>query len=51
MLGQTWWTHVQAWAVERKMRDIACLAVKKALDEFIADYRAANIASDNALTE
>jgi len=38
LVGQTWWTHVQAWAMERTMRHIACLAVKKALDQFILDF-------------
>jgi len=41
LVGQTWWTHVQAWAMERTMRHIACLAVKKALDQFIEDFEAA----------
>ncbi|MCP4407114.1 MAG: hypothetical protein GY807_05010 [Gammaproteobacteria bacterium] len=42
LIGKTWWANVQAWAVETRMRSIACMAVEKALDEFIADYQAAN---------
>lgn len=42
LTGKTWWTNVQAWAMERRVRSIACMAVNKALDEFIADYQAAN---------
>jgi hypothetical protein len=42
LIGKTWWTHVQAWSLERRVRNIACMAVKKALDEFITDYQTAN---------
>jgi hypothetical protein len=42
LIGKTWWTHVQAWALERRVRNISCMAVKKALDEFITDYQTAN---------
>lgn len=40
--AQIWWTEVHAWAVERRVRDIACVAVRKALARFVRDYLAAN---------
>jgi hypothetical protein len=46
MTGQIWWTEVHAWAVERGMRDIACVAVRKAVAQFVRDYRDANPAGD-----
>lgn len=49
LVGQTWWTHVQAWAMERTMRHIACLAVKKALDQFIEDFEAGRHARRDSL--
>lgn len=39
--GQVWWTHVEAWALERAVRDITCLAVRKALDRFVDAYTGA----------
>ncbi len=42
MTAQIWWTQVHAWAVERRVRDIACVAVRKALARFVRDYLAAN---------
>jgi hypothetical protein len=44
MSAQIWWTEIHAWAVERRVRDIACVAVRKALAQFVEDYLAANAA-------
>ena len=33
--AQVWWTHVEAWALESAVREVTCLAVRKALGRFV----------------
>ena len=39
--AQVWWTHVEAWALQRTMHSVACLAVRRALDQFLEAHAAA----------
>lgn len=38
--ADVWWTHVDAWALERTLGTVACLAVRKALSQFVDFYGA-----------
>lgn len=46
--AQVWTTHVAAWALEGSVREIACLAVRKALTRFMNAYRSAALGGGSA---
>lgn len=39
--AQVWWTHVEAWALQRTMHSVACMAVRRALGQFLDAHAAA----------
>lgn len=39
--AHVWWTHVEAWALQRTMHSVACMAIRRALGEFLDAHAAA----------